>query len=560
MNLKRTVILLLVVIFSVIFTVCVFADDHKVIQNETKAQTLKALGLFRGSNSGFELDREPNRVESGVMFVRLLGKEKEAEDMKYTHPFTDVPDWADNYIGYMYEKGYTKGIGNNLYGSYDLIQAESYITFILRALGYSDSKGDFTWSNPFPKAMEIKLVNSEMVTSIQEKVFLRDDLVGISYDALDVYLKDAESPLIEKLIVENAVPFETALEAGLVSKPGWDGMTTVTFSDYNDGQHFVSVDRSSLPENMQNFYKILTGGLDGLDEGLFLLSLISNERSQTDLGNFNNAEPYNDEKGFRTRFYPNMNIKLYDKDGNRIGAALLNPVTEGTVNVEFKEYKAEYPDDFEEVLKPFSELEEVSTAVAYGTDTRDKSNPFIYLYVDRTLLPERIQNYSGYATISGGSNNPIEEIMYSMLKEGWTPKPSDKELIRLFDQIKGGTLLLFSGEGKMIGWAKLDENPSASVNSQLVELQVKTEYTDNKLSLEDFLIQRYANGSPDPLFNNTDDVHLAIESRIKEVDGKIVNDCLILHIGPYLKLDDSVQYEVTSDVVNIIEVRTEKLK
>jgi len=128
MNLKRTVILFFVVSLSIVFAVCAFADSQNVIQNEAKAQTLKALGLFRGSNSGFELDREPNRAEAGVMFVRLLGKEKEAEEMKYQHPFTDVPPWADNCIGYMYEKGYTKGIGNNLYGSYDLIQAESYMS------------------------------------------------------------------------------------------------------------------------------------------------------------------------------------------------------------------------------------------------------------------------------------------------------------------------------------------------------------------------------------------------------------------------------------------------
>jgi len=130
----------------------------------------------------------------------------------------------------------------------------------------------------------------------------------------------------------------------------------------------------------------------------------------------------------------------------------------------------------------------------------------------------------------------------------------------VFDQIKGSILLLYSGEEKIIGWAKVDENPKPSANSKLVELQVRTEYTDKKIYLEDLSIQRYVNGSQDPLFSNNDDIYLTIESRIKEVNGQIVNDCLILHIGPYLKLNDSIRYEVTSNKIDIIEVQTEKIK
>ena len=558
MNLKRTVILFLVVSLSIVFAVCAFADSQNEIKNEAKAQTLKALGLFRGSNAGFELDREPNRVEAGVMFVRLLGKEKEAEEMKYPHPFTDVPPWADHYIGYMYEKGYTKGIGNNLYGSYDLIQAESYITFILRALGYSDSKGDFTWSDPYPKATEIGLVNEETKTALKGKAFLRDDLVGISYDALNVYLKDTTTSLLEKLVEENAVSSDTAVEAGLIAKP-WDGKTTITFTNFDNGSFNLFIDRSTLPENMRDFYKVTTGGIGKLDEGLFQLSLIHAEREGISSGNFNHAEPYDDEKGIRTRYYPDMIIGLFDKNGNRIGTALLNPVTEGTMSVEFREYKAEYPDDFEQVLKPFREMADVSTAVAYGTNTSDENNPFMYLYVDRTLLPESVRNYSGLSIITGGSHT-VEETMYLMYKTGSPPEPSDREIITVFDQIKGSIILLYSGEDKIIGWAKIDENPKPSANSKLVELLVKTEYTDENLSRKDFSIKRYVNGSPDPFFYNKDDIYIGTERRIKEVNGEILNDCLIIHIGPYLKLDDSVRYEVTSDKVNIIEVREEKIR
>ena len=105
-------------------------------------------------------------------------------------------------------------------------------------------------------------------------------------------------------------------------------------------------------------------------------------------------------------------IILFDKNGNRIGTALLNPVTEGTMSVEFKEYKAEYPDDFEEVLKPFREMVDANAAVVYGTNTSDENNPSMYLYVDRTLLPESVRNYSGLSIITGAANR--RETMYLM--------------------------------------------------------------------------------------------------------------------------------------------------
>ena len=42
------------------------------------ADALHELGLFQGTESGYELDRAPSRVEAGVMLVRLLGAEEDA--------------------------------------------------------------------------------------------------------------------------------------------------------------------------------------------------------------------------------------------------------------------------------------------------------------------------------------------------------------------------------------------------------------------------------------------------------------------------------------------------
>lgn len=56
------------------------------------AQELKDVGLFQGTDTGFELDRAPTRAESAVMLVRLLGAEEtakaELEAGETAHPFT----------------------------------------------------------------------------------------------------------------------------------------------------------------------------------------------------------------------------------------------------------------------------------------------------------------------------------------------------------------------------------------------------------------------------------------------------------------------------------------
>ena len=73
------------------------------------ADALYQMGLFKGTDSGYALDRAPTRAEAAVMLVRMLGSEKEAESNTYTTPFTDVPQWADPYVGWLYEKGLTAG-------------------------------------------------------------------------------------------------------------------------------------------------------------------------------------------------------------------------------------------------------------------------------------------------------------------------------------------------------------------------------------------------------------------------------------------------------------------
>ncbi|MDQ6422408.1 hypothetical protein RB620_23535 [Paenibacillus sp. LHD-117] len=176
----------------------------------SKAEALHTLRLFNGSDKGLELDRAPSRAEAAAMLVRLLGQESEAYDQIFSHPFNDVPFWADVYVGYLYHHGLTKGMGGDKFGSDQLMNAEAYATFILRALGYSDTSGDFDWKHAIGFATEQSIFAPGDYAELSAKPFLREHMANMSFDSLGATLKGEQRTLLEKLIAENAVEREAA--------------------------------------------------------------------------------------------------------------------------------------------------------------------------------------------------------------------------------------------------------------------------------------------------------------------------------------------------------------
>lgn len=190
-------IILCMVICIGVFSVSALATNRDVAFEETLAADLKGLGLFKGvSDTNFDLERAPTRTEALVMLIRVLGKEQTALSGAWNHPFTDVAAWADKYVGYAYENGLTNGISETKFGNGD-VSAAMYLTFVLRALGYSDTNSlDFTWNNPFDLAQSIGLLND----SVNIETFWRADVVLLSFSALSTKLKNSERTLSDKLI------------------------------------------------------------------------------------------------------------------------------------------------------------------------------------------------------------------------------------------------------------------------------------------------------------------------------------------------------------------------
>lgn len=170
---------------------CSFAPAAFAATDEATraAQALYDLGLFQGTGNNadgtpnFDLDRTPTRHEAVTMLVRLLGKDAEAKAGSWTTPFTDVADWAKPYVGYAYANGLTTGTSATTFGGEQTIDATQYLTFVLRALGYT-SGTDFQWDSAWTKSDEIGLTAGQYNASTTS--FTRGDMAVISNNALSV--------------------------------------------------------------------------------------------------------------------------------------------------------------------------------------------------------------------------------------------------------------------------------------------------------------------------------------------------------------------------------------
>jgi len=255
----------------------VLITSAPAVRDYTKAEKiaseLKKLGIFKGvSDTDFDLDRAPTRVEAVVMLIRFLGKEAEALGGTWEHPFTDVPEWADNYIGYAYKNGLTNGISKTEFGTGDA-NAAMFITFTLRALGYSDKEnGDFTWDAPFALAYEAKVLSAD----IELENFMRADVVITAYNALGAKLKGSEETLADYLGSEHVFTSEQynsmklAIEGEGVKK--YNYLTDFTNYTVSDG-----LDENGFFEGVKASDYVDLGDFKNLDLPLDILTVNDEE-------------------------------------------------------------------------------------------------------------------------------------------------------------------------------------------------------------------------------------------------------------------------------------------
>jgi len=157
------------------------------------AERLYALGLFQGigsdgsGNPDFALENTLTRVEAVVMTIRLMGRDTAA---KWSNPdgipFTDVPVWAKPYVMYAYTHGITSGVSSNTFSAQSNIKATHYLTFVLRAIGYTDGE-DFKSDSAQTLTDKLGITHGEYKGN---EILTRGNAAEISYAALYAQMDD----------------------------------------------------------------------------------------------------------------------------------------------------------------------------------------------------------------------------------------------------------------------------------------------------------------------------------------------------------------------------------
>jgi len=165
--------------------------DKEVVIREAKecADTLYELGLFKGTDKGYELEKSLTREESATILVRLLGEEDKMDADNFEERFVDVDKdrWSYAYVMYCHENNITKGTGADTFSPDVPIDANQFITLMMRLLGYSDVEPD----TALTKSIEYKLLPEEKIDELtKKKVFTRSDMVQIVYNSLKTQMEN----------------------------------------------------------------------------------------------------------------------------------------------------------------------------------------------------------------------------------------------------------------------------------------------------------------------------------------------------------------------------------
>ena len=195
------------------------------------AEALYALGLVGGygknadGSVNFALGDKLTRAQAFVLVVRFTGAEKDATANVQKNPFTDVPAWANPYIGYVYANGITKGVSETKFDPDTEVSEAAFLTIMLRVLGYDDGAGDFKWDDPYTLAKTVGLCDAK------SNPLNRGGAFDICYRALTATPKRGDK-LCDRLVQSGAV--DAAKMAAALA--GADGVACALGSLYMTGK------------------------------------------------------------------------------------------------------------------------------------------------------------------------------------------------------------------------------------------------------------------------------------------------------------------------------------
>ena len=220
MKKRLSMLVMSLVLVLAVFTVSASAAVYEP-EFTDEAELLYDLGLFRGTGVNadgtpiFALEKPATRMQGLIMLIRLLGEEEEALAYEGPCPFTDVSGDSAKYAAYAYSKGYTSGTSATTFGN-SALKSNAFLTFVLRALGYDDAAGDFSYSSAILLAEKLELITRGEYVDGSATLY-RDACAQIAHNALLTRPKGEEQMLVQ-LLLEGGEVEESAVAATSITE------------------------------------------------------------------------------------------------------------------------------------------------------------------------------------------------------------------------------------------------------------------------------------------------------------------------------------------------------
>lgn len=179
---------------------------------EEAAMRLYYLHMITGTGTAvngcisFDLDRDLTRLEGAVMAVRLMGMEAGIAEGTYTHPYSDVPEWAAGYVGYLHSCGLTEINPDLMFYPDAPMSHEVFMSYMLYALGYRIAEEDYSILNASALAGFAGISDKA-----QEEPMTRGDAVTAMYNTLRITMKNSSRMLSEKLAAKGIISHSDAV-------------------------------------------------------------------------------------------------------------------------------------------------------------------------------------------------------------------------------------------------------------------------------------------------------------------------------------------------------------
>lgn len=155
---------------------------------------LLRYGIIKGdANGDLLLDKDINRAEMTIVFIRMLGVEEEAKAHSPETGFADqmaIPKWARSYIAYARSVGLMRGDEFGVFNPRGKINGEQLAAMLRRILGYREQ---VKWKE------NIAALEQEAGIQIPDKpALLRSEVFEVLWKAFSENVKSGGGSLMEK--------------------------------------------------------------------------------------------------------------------------------------------------------------------------------------------------------------------------------------------------------------------------------------------------------------------------------------------------------------------------